>query len=59
MSRENEPYDGREDALVTALRRERSIERYAGIEVEINQRLLDRLDEVAAALEDVVGALLA
>lgn len=59
VSRENEPYDGREDALVTALRRERSIERYAGIEVEINQRLLDRLDEVAAALEDVVGALLA
>lgn len=54
LVRENEPYDGRADALTTALRGELPAARYAGVELEINQRHLGRLDPVGDA---VVAAL--
>lgn len=46
--RENEPYDGRADALTTALRGQLPAERYAGVELEISHRHLGALDEIAA-----------
>jgi predicted N-formylglutamate amidohydrolase len=49
-TRENEPYDGRSDGMVTAFRRIFSPEAYAGVEVEINHRLLDDLHRVSEAL---------
>ncbi len=58
VSRENEPYDGRAPALVTSLRTKFGPDVYAGVEVEISHALLDRLDEVAAALVDGVEAAL-
>jgi hypothetical protein len=38
--RRNAPYRGDSDGLTSALRRERSAERYLGIELELNQRLI-------------------
>jgi predicted N-formylglutamate amidohydrolase len=38
--RRNAPYRGTADGLTTALRRERSVRRYAGIEIELNQRIV-------------------
>lgn len=52
--RENEPYDGRADALTTALRLELTADRYAGVEIEINQRLLPQIDRVASQIFDAV-----
>ncbi|MBI5449776.1 MAG: N-formylglutamate amidohydrolase [Gammaproteobacteria bacterium] len=45
--RMNYPYRGTADGLTTALRRQHGDRHYAGIEVEINQRLLDRRDWLA------------
>ncbi len=56
-ARENEPYDGRSDGLTTSLRGARSAERYAGVEIEISQRLLSDLARVTDALRDAVRAL--
>jgi len=39
---DNEPYSGTDDALPTALRTRLGARGYAGIEVELNQQLLDR-----------------
>lgn len=39
--RRNYPYRGSADGLTTALRRAHSADRYVGIEVELNQRLLE------------------
>jgi predicted N-formylglutamate amidohydrolase len=58
LVRENEPYDGRADALTTALRKELGGSDYAGIEIEINQRHLGRIDEIAALVERSVDAVL-
>ncbi|MFO0722346.1 MAG: N-formylglutamate amidohydrolase [Myxococcota bacterium] len=55
---ENEPYDGRADALTTALRKELGTARYAGVEIEINQRHLGRLPEIANIVEAGVRAAL-
>ena len=38
----NQPYSGTEDGLTTYLRSHFSNEQYAGIEIEFNQRLLDK-----------------
>lgn len=54
LVRENEPYDGRADALTTALRKELWGSDYAGIEIEINQRHLGRIEAIAALVEQAV-----
>lgn len=57
--RDNEPYDGRADALTTALRGELLPGAYAGVELEISQRLLGSIETVgatvAAAVRGLVG----
>jgi predicted N-formylglutamate amidohydrolase len=53
-TRKNEPYDGRADALVTANRKIYAAERYAGFELEISHNLLERIDEVAEAIESAL-----
>lgn len=58
LVRENEPYDGRADALTTALRQELWGSDYAGIEIEINQRHLGRIDEISTLVERAVRAAL-
>ncbi len=58
LVRENEPYDGRADALTTALRRQYAPERYAGVELEINQRHLGHLGRVGDAVEAALEGLL-
>ncbi len=40
--RRNDPYRGKNDGLTTALRREHPDNRYLGIEIEVNQKLLGR-----------------
>ena len=50
-TRNNEPYDGRADALVTANRSLYASDVYCGFELEISHDLLDRIDEVARAVE--------
>jgi predicted N-formylglutamate amidohydrolase len=52
--RENEPYDGRTDALTTALRGRLPEALYAGVELEISHRHLGALDEIAAMTIDLV-----
>jgi predicted N-formylglutamate amidohydrolase len=56
--RENEPYDGRTDALTTALRGRLPEALYAGVELEISHRHLGALDEIAAMTIDLVRAYL-
>jgi predicted N-formylglutamate amidohydrolase len=58
LVRENEPYDGRADALTTALRHELGSARYAGVELELNQRHLGRLDVVGDAVVAALAGLL-
>jgi predicted N-formylglutamate amidohydrolase len=56
-AKENAPYDGRSDSLTRALRQSFADADYAGIEIEISQRLLDRIDQVGAALTALVPRL--
>lgn len=61
----NDPYRGASDGLTTWLRRRHPGEHYLGIEVEVNQRLLDRggrfgsevADGLHESLRDAVAAL--
>lgn len=53
-AKENEPYDGRADALVTGLRGEFEVERYAGMEIEINQCFLSHLRKVADTMIEIL-----
>jgi hypothetical protein len=50
--RRNYPYRGNADGLTTALRRVHGADRYVGIEVELNQRLLGSggIEEMTRAL---------
>lgn len=57
-ARDNEPYDGRADALTTALRTTHGGAWYAGVELEINQRHLGRLEAVEATVVTAVCELL-
>lgn len=50
----NEPYDGRMDGLTTAMRNEFAADLYIGLEIEINQRYLPRLDSLASELTEVI-----
>ncbi len=45
--RVNEPYDGREDALTTAMRKRFPPDRYLGVELEFNQALQNRFTDIA------------
>jgi predicted N-formylglutamate amidohydrolase len=54
VSEVNEPYDGRAAALTTSCRNRFPAERYAGIEIEINQRHLHELDRVKQAVLDAI-----
>lgn len=47
---ENGPYDGRADALTTACRALFRAERYAGVEIELNQGHLGELDRLSQPL---------
>jgi predicted N-formylglutamate amidohydrolase len=47
---ENGPYDGRADALTTACRGVFAAHRYAGVEIELSQAWLDRLDRLTRPL---------
>lgn len=40
--RRNYPYLGKEDGLTTTLRRRHGVDRYVGIELEVNQRYIER-----------------
>lgn len=51
---ENEPYDGRGDALVAALRHELPQDRYAGVQIEISQNHLEEIDALGHRLLDTV-----
>lgn len=51
---ENQPYDGRAAALVTSCRNILRAERYAGIEIEINQGHVDEIDRIGKILIDAV-----
>jgi len=51
---ENEPYDGRADAIVTAFRPEMGDRGYAGIEIEVSQSHLDEIDRLGHRLRDAV-----
>lgn len=55
---DNQPYSGTDDALPTALRAHLGFRRYAGIEVELNQQLLDtplRFSAIVRAIADSVN----
>jgi predicted N-formylglutamate amidohydrolase len=58
LVQENEPYDGRADALTAALRTELPPERYAGVELELSHRHLGRLDALGDALIPALAAIL-
>ena len=47
---ENEPYDGRGDAIVAGLRQVLPEDRYAGVQIEISQNHLDEIDVLAKRL---------
>lgn len=51
---ENEPYDGRGDALVAALRRRLPGDRYAGVQIEISQNHLEEIDALGHRLLETV-----
>jgi predicted N-formylglutamate amidohydrolase len=55
-TRENRPYDGRSDGLTTHMRGRLDPTAYSGIEIEISQRLLHRLDAIARALTLAVSS---
>ncbi len=57
--RRNSPYRGNADGLTTALRRRHSAARYVGVEIEVNQRLLESgdFDAVKRALIGTLKAL--
>jgi predicted N-formylglutamate amidohydrolase len=61
--RRNDPYRGSADGLTTAMRRELPAARYVGIEIEINQKHIDRSGRfptwVADALLDTLAEVLA
>lgn len=52
--RSNQPYRGTSDGLTTHLRRRFPPDRYAGIEIEVNQRMIAK----AGAERDLIGRLL-
>lgn len=52
--RRNDPYRGSSDGLATAMRRELPASRYVGIEIEINQRLVDRSGRFPSWVEDAL-----
>lgn len=54
---ENQPYDGRADGLVTALRLIFDEDRYAGIEIELSQNHLDEIDVLGRRLLEAVRQL--
>lgn len=54
---ENQPYDGRADALVTTMRPLFGEDRYAGIEIELSQNHLDEIDALGHRLLEAVRAL--
>lgn len=54
---ENQPYDGRADALVTSMRPIFGEDRYAGIEIELSQNHLDEIDALGRRLLESVRAL--
>lgn len=51
---ENQPYDGRADAIVTAFRPEMGDRSYAGIEVEVSQNHLDEIGDLGRRLLEAV-----
>lgn len=51
---ENEPYDGRGDALVTNLRRHLPEARYAGVQIEVSQNHLDEIEALGYRLLETV-----
>jgi predicted N-formylglutamate amidohydrolase len=51
---ENEPYDGRGDALVVAMRRRYSQDRYAGVQIEISQNHLEEIEALGHRLRETV-----
>jgi predicted N-formylglutamate amidohydrolase len=55
---ENQPYDGRADAIVTAFRPEMGDRSYAGIEVEVSQNHLDEIGDLGRRLLGAVAWLL-
>lgn len=55
---ENGPYDGRADALTTACRGLFRAERYAGVEIELNQGHLHELDRLSQPLLQGLSQLL-
>jgi predicted N-formylglutamate amidohydrolase len=55
---ENRPYDGRADALTTACRGFFRAERYAGVEIELNQGRLHELDRLSQPLLQGLAQLL-
>lgn len=54
---ENQPYDGRADALVTSARPVFGHERYAGVEVELSQNHLDEIEALGQRLLQAVRRL--
>jgi len=57
--RRNYPYTGRADGLTTSLRRQFAASRYAGLELEINQRLCARHPSARRQTWRMLGAALA
>jgi predicted N-formylglutamate amidohydrolase len=53
----NEPYDGRDDAVTAALRNRYPADRYIGLEIEISQRHLGRIDDLATMITTVFSRL--
>jgi len=51
---ENEPFDGRGDALVAAMRQRFPKDRYAGIQIEVSQNHLDEIDALGHRLLETV-----
>lgn len=54
---ENQPYDGRADALVTSMRPLFGEQRYAGVEIELSQNHLDEIDVLGHKLLEAVRRL--
>jgi predicted N-formylglutamate amidohydrolase len=52
---ENEPYDGRGDALVAALRRQLPEDRYAGVQIEVSQNHLAEIEALGHRLLETVA----
>jgi predicted N-formylglutamate amidohydrolase len=55
----NQPYDGRAAALTTSCRNMFPADRYAGIEIEINQRHLAEIDRIKTVVLDAVRSAVA